>query len=123
MPNICRVENCLLIGNGAYGIAADTGNGKVILLGTGFYDNTSGEVSSNITLFEPVPRTTLTGDPFVDAANDDFRLKPGMTDLLGSGWPGAYLDDGQLTAWTGHPDIGAVQQVVRPVINPMMGGP
>jgi hypothetical protein len=64
---------------------------------------------------EAVARLALSGDPFVDAAGGDFRLKASAREALGSGWPGAFLRNGALTAWAGHPVYGAVQQAVRPV--------
>ena len=111
-----RIVNTILSNNGGYGIAAHgTGKCRAILLGVAFHGNTSGQIDGNVTVEEAVARLTLSGDPFVDAAGGDFRLKASAREALGSGWPGAFLRNGAMTAWAGHPDYGAVQQAVRPV--------
>ncbi len=82
------INNCMLIDNGGYGIEdASSAAGNVFLRKVAFYNNTSGpidtggnfefhwmgnEADNNIMLLE---------NPFVDGANDDFRLKG---NILGS---------------------------------------
>lgn len=101
--------NCVLSENGRYGIAADaTGKGRVVLLGTAFYNNTLGEIDSDVEELELVPRITLTESPFVKASSDDFRLNRTARALLGSGFPQYFLNDAALTPWVGFPDVGAV---------------
>ena len=111
-----QIVNTILSNNGGYGLAAHgTGKGRVELLGCAFYGNSSGQIDANTTVQETLARVTLTADPFKDAANGDFRLAASQRQALGSGWPGAFLSGGALTAWAGYPDLGAVQQAVRPV--------
>jgi hypothetical protein len=117
------VHNSLFVSNGNYGIAVHaSGKGLVTLAGAGFYGNASGDVDPNVTVFEPVPRISLASNPLVDAPNGDFRLRPEMTELLGTGWPAAYLRDGAPMNWPAGGDLGAVQQVIRPVANPLAVG-
>ncbi|UCG15487.1 MAG: right-handed parallel beta-helix repeat-containing protein [Phycisphaerales bacterium] len=113
------LQNCLAVGNAGHGVSAHAAyKGRVILLGAGFQGNTSGEIEGTMTVEERVARVSLSADPFVDAAAGDFRLKAAATQCLGTGVPGAFLSGGQLTSWSGHPDLGAVHQPVRPVSNP-----
>ena len=117
-----NVRNSLLVANGGYGVAAHaTGKSHVTLQGVGFYNNTSGEWDGDCEVWE-LHKISLAGDPFVDAANGDFRLQPDQTDLLGAGWPAQFLSGGALTPWKSHPDIGAVHQAVRPLANPVSWG-
>lgn len=117
------VHNSLFVNNGNYGLMVNaSGKALVILVGAAFFGNASGDVDPNVTAFEPIPRTNLAADPFVDAAGGDFRLKPDATDLLGHGFPGPFLADGAVSSWEGRPDVGAVPQVIRPVANPLAVG-
>ncbi len=100
------ILNCLFINNGGYGIECDTS----FLLGfedfNAFYNNTSGEVLN-------VPQrgsndVTLTGDPFTDAANQDWSLN--NTAGAGAacravGFPGTHTGG----STTGYRDIGPYQ--------------
>ena len=109
------VHNCIAVNNTGFGIGANSGGKtRTILLGTAFYGNSGGDIDTNTIVQEVVPRITLTADPFVDAANGDFRLAASQRQALGAGWPGAFLSAGALTVWSGYPDLGAVQQAVRP---------
>lgn len=72
------VTNCLLVNNGGYGIQKETRTSFETLThnyfnNNAFYNNTSGEVSSNITA-GPDGHITLTADPFTDAAAADFTI-------------------------------------------------
>lgn len=111
-------DNCISVAND-YGIATHaTAYGAIDLSGgIAFYGNTTAEIQNeaSCTVFEPVDRLSLETDPFVDAANNDFRLKTNQRTLLGSGHPAAFLMSGAYSTSTGHPDYGALQQVVRPV--------
>jgi len=73
------IKNCILVSNGGYGIEKDTASAEVTLTynyfdNNAFYNNTSGEVSANITTLGPNGHITLTADPFTDAAADDFTI-------------------------------------------------
>ena len=110
------VHNCIAVNNTGFGIGANSGGKtRTILLGSAFFGNSGGEIDTNTIVQETVTRVTLTADPFKNAANGDFRLAASQRQALGSGWPGAFLSGGALTAWAGYPDLGAVQQAVRPV--------
>jgi hypothetical protein len=122
-PMAMMVHNSLFVNNGHYGIGVNAAaKTLVMLVGAAFFGNASGDVDPNVTPIEPIPRTTLAADPFVDAGSGDFRLQPEVTDLLGRGFPGPFLADGAVSSWEGHPDLGAVQQIVRPVANPLAVG-
>jgi len=108
-----QIVNTILSNNGGYGIAAHgTGKGRAILRGVAFYGNSSGQIDANTTVDESVARITLTSDPFVDAANRDFRLAGQAWYGQGHGWPGPFLVSGALTEWQGEPLLGAVQEMV-----------
>lgn len=54
-------------------------------------------------------------DPFVDGANLDFRLKPGLIgnngeQVLAAAYPKQFLVNGQLSSWQSYSDPGAVQR-------------
>jgi hypothetical protein len=73
------IKNCILVSNGGYGIEKDTRTADETLTynyfdNNAFYGNTSGEVSANITTLGPNGHTTLTADPFTDAAAGDFTI-------------------------------------------------
>ncbi len=123
--------NCVSVGNGRHGLVTDTyeqtfavinnvfssngGYGVAFNYNTGwaepsvnynaFYNNSSG-ARSNLTA--GANDITLTGDPFVDAANGNFALNATAgagAALKAAGFPGVF--PGGLT--TGYLDIGAVQ--------------
>ncbi len=119
------VVNCLFVKNALFGIGGTNvavGKPHVMLLGCGFFDNDSGEVKSGVSLFEPVPRVSLSQDPIHDEGAGDFRLRADAEEVLGVGYPGSLLIDGSLGSWRGSPDLGAVQQRVRPLVNPSLVG-
>jgi hypothetical protein len=116
-------QNCLFEQNGAFGIAADRdAKGAATLLGCAFSHNTLGAVDAD-TVVHPLPASTeATEAQLRDPVAGDFRLRPGARSSLGAGWPGGFLREGALSAWSGRPDVGAAQQPVRPVINPLWTG-
>ena len=94
----------------------------MVLLGSGFYGNGDGEVQVGVNLFEPHARTSFSEDPTVDPNGADFRLKASAAQALGAGYPMGFLVDGAISSWSGSPDLGAVQQHVRPLVNPSFVG-
>lgn len=69
------VTNNLLTNNGGYGMNVTTSNTAfndfaIFARGNAFYNNTSGEMN-NLT---DVDNVTLSGDPYTDAASDDYTL-------------------------------------------------
>ncbi|GJM25994.1 MAG: hypothetical protein DHS20C16_24090 [Phycisphaerae bacterium] len=115
------IANCLLVENFLYGIGgSNTGVGTphVTLLGCGFFGNGNGEIRSGVGLSEAIPRVSLAADPIVDMGAGDSRLRADAEEALGTGFPGNLLIDGSLGSWRGAPDLGAIQQTVRPLVNP-----
>jgi hypothetical protein len=91
-------------GTGAYGIYNDL-DYMPIIAHNAFYN-----CASNTNFVEdPIlsfGNLTLSADPFVDAANGDYRLKTDST-AIEAGWPGSYPG---LDSVTSLPDIGAYQR-------------
>jgi len=106
-PTMFYVSNCILDGNGGYGIRCliTNGDGQSFLLShNAFRSNTSGNyVSGEI---YGVNDIILTADPFTDAAADDYTLNDtagGGAACRTAGFPGSLF--GQ----TGYPDVGVYQ--------------
>ena len=115
------LHNCLLLGNGLYGVGAHaTRKAQITLLASAFWGNVLDDVEdASVELFEATERIVLAADPLMDAANNDFRLKAGARALAGAGFPDGLLVEGAWRNWSGGADIGAVQQPVRPVVVPV----
>ena len=117
------VINCIISENGGPGISAVDTRTHVTLLGSAFYNNTSTDIDTSfITLNEIVPRITLTADPFVDAANGDFRIKSSAIELIRTGWPSTFLSGGGLTTWGSDPDYGATEHIGGNIVGPLING-
>lgn len=105
------LENCLLVSNGGYGVHATGTLSQQAAVNCAFYNNTSGQTNGlNASLV--TGSITLTGDPFTDAANGDFRLN--NTAGAGAACRGAGRGTFTQTAASysgtvGYPDVGAVQ--------------
>lgn len=102
--------NCLAVSNSLFGFTSFTPNTITQFLShCAAYANTSGNVDT--TSASPAINdsfTTLTADPFTNAAGGDFSLNNtagGGASCRAAGIPGVF--PGGLT--TGYPDIGAVQ--------------
>ena len=97
--DMLKVMNCLAVNNAGYGYADTAG---MTLINCAGYNNTSGNVQSGNYWNDGF--ITLTGDPFIDAANGDFRLNntAGAGAVLRGAGLGVY---GQ----TDNQDVGAVQ--------------
>lgn len=100
----CVAINCLATNNGGWGIDF----GAATINGFGFanaaYNNTSGNIRNNTTNSVVLGTITLTADPYVNAAGDDYRpndVAGGGADIRGD----AEAVPGQIT----NNDIGAVQ--------------
>ncbi len=106
------MENNLLVNNTGYGINVGNGGGNQTLLrNNAFYNNSSGQVTSTA-YTDVVGSITLSGVPFVDAANGDFRLN----NAAGAGAACRAVARGNFTqtqsgyaGTTNYPDVGAVQ--------------
>lgn len=110
---IMDVVNSIIAGNGTGGtgdgIASAVAGSLVSLYGTAFQGNQDNEIGSNVTVLHD-DRISLTVDPFVDAANDDFRLtRAGRKLLEEQGFPTQFLQDGALTTWKTDPLPGVWQ--------------
>ena len=98
------VVDCIAVDNSSYGFDATSGSGPSFLVNFAHYNNTSGAINGARKI--EIGTIALTADPFVDAANRDFRLNKvagGGVLLRGIAHPAI---DGN---WTDYSDIGAVQ--------------
>ena len=82
---------CGASGVGGEGIYSDN-VGPVIVGYNAFWNNTSNNVLSHVTVDETDHDVALAADPFTDAANGDFSLtEAAKTALAAAGWPASYL--------------------------------
>lgn len=123
-----HMENCILGLNAAgYGFrGVDVTSGYAVMRKCAFYSNTSGETTViNPSLEEG--SITLSADPFVDAANGDFRLNStaGGGAACRNAGIGLFNQTSPAAGTIAYPDIGAVQHqdaggsagpVARPVV-------
>ena len=109
------LTNSIIAMNGGWGVEDSPGGIQVTLGQTAFFNNTSGEINVPYWELPGNGKITLAADPFVDAANGDFRLVAN-NELRAAGLPGAFLHNGALTGWTSDPDIGAWQSRQRVVL-------
>lgn len=96
------VLNGVSVANGGYG-AFENGGDNMLLSNVATYNNTSGRKNADLRLGDIDP-IVLTADPFVDAANDDFR--PNDTSGGGAELRGAGIG---VSGQTNSQDVGAVQ--------------
>lgn len=83
---ILSIAQCLLTGNGGYGV--DGKSGRVYLCGNRLRDNTSGNITSMGNYPTDLNNYVTDSDDateYVDAANDDYRIKLGST-IHGKGY-------------------------------------
>lgn len=111
--NAFYVENCLLVSNGAYGFTGNGSTQRFQFYYNAFYSNTSGQInSSHVNDAYIVGSVTLTGNPFVDAANGDFDLNTTAgagAACRGTGRGTFTQTASSYTGTLGYPDMGAVQ--------------
>jgi hypothetical protein len=96
-----EVHNCVFYGNGGYGVGGADVHRQIV--NCAFGSNTSGNVEGTVTY--QVGDITLTADPFVDNAGDDYRpnnTAGGGALLRGASSP--WLGDYQTT----QGDVGAL---------------
>jgi hypothetical protein len=109
--------NCLLVNNGVRGVVGVASSSSTstsgYVLNCAFYNNTSGQVT-NVQTDNIIGSITLTGNPFVDAANGDFRLNNTAgagAACRGAGY-GTFTQTAASYAGTlGYPDVGAAQHL------------
>lgn len=118
--SVMRVENSLFVNNGDYGLTLQNADHRSAphVIKCGFYGNGIAQVHPDINTAFVEDSITLTGDPFVDAVNGDFRLN----DTAGAGAAcqgagrGAFLINTAImtagAANVGAPDLGACQTVL-----------
>ncbi len=111
-PSQMFISNCIFVSNSAYGVSAGATNYRgAFLKNCAFFNNTSG-ATNNILAAQQEGQITLTADPFVDAANGDFRLNMnagGGALLRGAGYPQTFPG----LTWANRRDIGAHQHSGR----------
>lgn len=110
-----HIANNVFYGNTGYGVDQNTGttNAHLVISNNGFGSNSTAAMRTGAT---QVASVTLTADPFVSAATEDFRLNStagGGAALKGQAIPGLF--------GAGGLDIGAVQ-TVAPVVGPSTFG-
>ena len=101
-------KGCISVSNGGYGFKFGTGVGNTILFDCADYNNTLGRTVSTSTPNLEVRPVNLTGDPFVDPANDDFRLN----DIAGAGLACQQIQATPLAGVRTVTDIGAIDKIV-----------
>jgi hypothetical protein len=108
--------NCIASNNGRYGfyLPDSSTGGYRRLYHCVTANNTSGDSIASDVLFEYYGDfddliDLGSVDPFVDSANEDFRLRHRYSELMGKSWPTNWLSGGSLTDWTSQKDIGPVQ--------------
>lgn len=103
------VVNCLLVSNGSNGI--DGGSDEIVAaFNNAFYNNTSGSITGIVG--NTVGSITLTEDPFVDAASENFALNNasgGGLRCKAAGIPGTWINETTVS----YHDVGAVQAALR----------
>lgn len=109
--DIARVENCIFALNGTYGLDVNGATSIADLDNCAFFSNTSGQ-TNNALAPQADGSITLSGDPFVDAANGDFRLNStaGAGAACRGAGRGAFVGTASYAkTTTGFPDVGAAQ--------------
>ncbi len=106
------MENNLLVNNTGWGITVGNGGGNQTLIrNNAFYNNSSGQVTSTA-YTDVVGSITLSGVPFVDAANGDFRLNNTAgagAAARGSAWSPFTQTQSGYAGTLGYTDVGAAQ--------------
>lgn len=108
--NSASIIGHTIVGNIVTGFSGAGGVGILMLAGSQchiygrnmFYNNTTHKTLSDVTV-NLGGDVTLSADPFIDAANDDFRIKPALKAL---GWPTSFLGANS----PAYVDPGAVQR-------------
>lgn len=111
-------SNCLAVSNAGNGFGTAGTADTAYMYNCGYYNNTGGNVSASITAANNIGGILLTGDPFVNAAGNNFAPAVGSP-IRAAGIPaasGTYALPGLSTA--SYPDIGASQHA-----DPPAGGP
>src|SRR5579863_1811543 len=102
-----RLDNCIAVSNGGYGVSAGTANWAAISINnTAFYGNTSGATQNILYNNNPI---TLTASPFNNPSGGDFGLN--NTANAGAACrnisvPGTWLGPSSTTSYL---DIGAIR--------------
>lgn len=110
--NFSIISNCLFTNNAGWGITAVVSQDNIRLRNCAFYNNTSGNVNSNIP--NAVGTVTLSADPYVNrqstVAASDYGLNTtagGGAACRAAGFPGLLT----ATLTTSYADIGVAQHV------------
>lgn len=108
-----HADSCIFVNNGVWAVNnAATAPNYINLLNNAYYNNTSGMVNGTTAQLTEAGAVTLTGSPFVDAANGDFRLNntAGAGQACRGTGRGAFTQTAAAYAGTvSFPDIGAAQ--------------
>jgi hypothetical protein len=118
--NSNTAANCLAVNNGGFGFNSATYDCGFLYNCAGF-NNTSGNVASGIPAANQIGFITLTGDPFANAAGNDFSLN--STAGAGAACRAAGIPGSTATlqlpglSTLSYPDVGAAQHA-----DPVSGG-
>ena len=120
IPSAAILSNVIEGFSGVGGIGIEVAGGDLVMLGhNAFYNNTTNETLTGDVWLDLGNDIVLAGagnSPFIDAANDDFRIKPSVQAL---GYPTAnYLG----LAVRNYLDIGALQRMSQMLTHPGMAG-
>ena len=115
--NVLIVDSNFVL-NGGWGINSNSNPQGCIIncaFGSGTKANTSGTIASTVTLQE-MGTVTLPSDtePWVDAANGDFR--PAIASVKGTGYGTWTQTASSYSGTVSYPDIGAAQHIDTPPI-------
>jgi len=99
---------CIASENGGYGFDTPSAASDPLICDSADYNNTLGRKNQTGTKNREIRPITLTSDPFVDAANLDFRIN----DVAGGGSELRQIQLSGLVGINGVFDIGAIDAVV-----------
>lgn len=118
----CQVLGTIVVGATNVFKAHTTGFGRASVMSMAHFD-AENLTAGNVFIREIEPVIALSADPFVDSSAPayDIRLKAACRELLGTAGPRHFVINGQRTIWRSFADYGAVQQPIRPAVNPFFG--
>lgn len=115
--------NCIAVNNGTYGFSASLDHDGCFLYNCAGFNNTSGNINTTISSDQQIGFITLTADPFIDAAGNNFALNNtggGGASCRAAGIPGATSSNQFPGISTlNYQDVGAAQHNEPTIFNVM----